>query len=135
VANAKTALDALPITWDEGENAKVSSASIAEWLKAGFEADEAFVGNANGDVKVALAGAAKKVEAVYAYPYQNHACMEPMNATALYTADKCEVWGPTQNGEAAFAAAVQASGLPADKVETYKIHLGGGFGRRVAGVP
>src|SRR5262245_40995106 len=130
--HAKTALDALPITWDEGENAKVSSASIAEWLKAGLEADEAFVGNANGDVKAALAGAAKKVEAVYAYPYQNHACMEPMNATALYTADKCEVWGPTQNGEAAFAAAVQASGLSADKVETYKIHLGGGFGRRVA---
>jgi isoquinoline 1-oxidoreductase subunit beta len=130
--HAKTALDALPITWDEGENAKVSSASIAEWLKAGLEADEAFVGNTNGDVKAALAGAAKKVEAVYAYPYQNHACMEPMNATALYTADKCEVWGPTQNGEGAFAAAVQASGLPTDKVEAYKIHLGGGFGRRVA---
>jgi isoquinoline 1-oxidoreductase subunit beta len=130
--HAKTALDALPITWDEGENAKVSSASIAEWLKAGLEADEAFAGNANGDVKAALAGAAKKIEAVYAYPYQNHACMEPMNATALYTADKCEVWGPTQNGEGAFAAAVQASGLPTDKVEAYKIHLGGGFGRRVA---
>ena len=39
-----------------------------------------------------------------------------MNATALYTADKCEVWGPTQNGEAAFAAALAASGLPADEV-------------------
>jgi isoquinoline 1-oxidoreductase beta subunit len=129
---AKTALDALPIAWDEGENAKVSSASIAEWLKAGLDAPEAFVGNSNGDAKAALASAAKKVEAVYAYPYQNHACMEPMNATALYTEDKCEVWGPTQNGEAAFAAAVQASGLPADKVETYKVHLGGGFGRRVA---
>ena len=86
----------------------------------------------NGDAKAALAGAAKKVEAVYAYPYQNHACMEPMNATARYTPDKCEVWGPTQNGEAAFAAAVQASGLPADKCEVYKVHLGGGFGRRGA---
>src|SRR5215471_14651631 len=129
---AKTALDALPIVWDEGANAKVSSATIAEFLKSGLDADEAFVGNQNGDVKAALAGAAKKVEAVYAYPFQNHATMEPMNATALYTVDKCEVWGPTQNGEAAFAAAVQASGLPADKVETYKIHLGGGFGRRVA---
>jgi isoquinoline 1-oxidoreductase subunit beta len=129
---AKTALDALPITWDEGENAKVSSASIAEWLKAGLDAPEAFVGNSNGDAKAALASAARKVEAVYAYPYQNHACMEPMNATALYTEDKCEVWGPTQNGEAAFAAALQASGLPADKVEAYKVHLGGGFGRRVA---
>jgi isoquinoline 1-oxidoreductase subunit beta len=129
---AKTALDALPITWDEGPNAKVSSASIAEWLKAGLDAPEAFIGNANGDAKDALTKAAKKVEAVYAYPYQNHACMEPMNATALYTADKCEVWGPTQNGEAAFGAAVQASGLPASKVEMYKVHLGGGFGRRGA---
>ena len=82
---AKVALDALPITWDEGENAKVSSASIAEWLKAGLDAPEAFVGNSNGDAKAALASAARKVEAVYAYPYQNHACMEPLNATALYT--------------------------------------------------
>ena len=129
---AKTALDALPIEWDPGENAKVSSASIAEWLKAGLDAPEAFVGNSNGDAKAALASAVKKVEAVYAYPFQNHACMEPMNATALYTADKCEVWVPTQNGEAAFGATVQASGLPANKCEVYKQHLGGGFGRRGA---
>src|SRR5712675_2644617 len=80
--NAKTALEQLPIVWDEGENAKVSSASIAEILKAGLDAEQAFVGNqAGGDVKAALTGAAKRVEAVYAYPYQNHACMEPMNAT------------------------------------------------------
>lgn len=129
---AKTALDALPIAWDEGENAKISSASIAEWLKAGLEAPEAFVGNQNGDIKAAIAGAAKKVEAVYSYPYQNHAPMEPMNATALYTPERCEVWMPTQNGEASFAAAVAASGLPANKVDVYKIDLGGGFGRRGA---
>jgi isoquinoline 1-oxidoreductase beta subunit len=129
---AKTALDALPIAWDEGPNAKVSSASIAEMLKAGLDADQAFVRNQNGDVKAAIAGVAKKVEAVYAYPFQNHAPMEPMNATAKYTPDKCEVWVPTQNGEAAFAALTAASGLPADRCEVYKIHLGGGFGRRGA---
>ncbi len=129
---AKTALDALPVVWDEGANAKVSSASIADILKAGLDAPQAFVGNQNGDAKAAIAGAAKKVEAVYAYPYQNHATMEPMNATARYTADRCEVWCPTQNGEAAFAATLAASGLPADKCEVYKIHLGGGFGRRGA---
>ena len=55
-----------------------------------------------------------------------------MNATAHYTPDRCEVWVPTQNGEAAFAATPAASGLPADKCEVYKIHLGGGFGRRGA---
>src|SRR5882672_6291999 len=119
---AKTALEALPIVWDEGPNAKVSSATIAETLKAGLDAPHAFVGNANGDAKGAIAGAAKKVEAVYAYPFQNHAPMEPMNATAKYTTDKCEVWVPTQNGEAAFAATLAASGLPADKCEVYKIN-------------
>ena len=81
---------------------------------------QAFVGNKNGDAKAALAGAAKKVEAVYNYPYQNHATMEPMNATALYTADKCEVWCGTQNGEAAFAAVLEVSGLPADKCDVHK---------------
>jgi isoquinoline 1-oxidoreductase beta subunit len=129
---AKTALDALPIVWDEGANAQVSSATIAEMLKQGLDADQAFVHNQNGDAKKAIAGAAKKVEAVYAYPFQNHAPMEPMNATAKYTPDFCEVWVPTQNGEAAFAATVAASGLPADKCEVYKINLGGGFGRRGA---
>ena len=129
---AKTALDALPIVWDEGSNAKVSSATIADMLKAGLDADQAFVRNQNGDAKTAIAGAAKKVEAVYAYPFQNHAPMEPMNATAKYTPDRCEVWVPTQNGEAAFASTLAASGLPADKCEVYKINLGGGFGRRGA---
>jgi isoquinoline 1-oxidoreductase beta subunit len=129
--HAKVALDALPIVWDEGENAKVSSASIAKWLEEGLDpAQPAFVGNKSGDTKAAIAGAAKTIEAVYNYPYQNHATMEPMNATALYTPDKCEVWCGTQNGEAAFAAVLEASGLPADKCDVHKQILGGGFGRR-----
>ncbi len=129
---AKTALDALPIVWDEGPNAAVSSATIAEMLKDGLDAGQAFVRNQNGDAKAAVASATKKVEAVYAYPFQNHAPMEPMNATAKFTADRCEVWVPTQNGEAAFAATLAAAGLPAEKCEVYKINLGGGFGRRGA---
>ena len=129
--HAKTALDALPIAWNEGENAKVSSESIAKWLAEGLDNSQpAFIGNQNGDAKSAIAGAAKKVEATYNYPYQNHATMEPLNATALYTTDKCEVWCGTQNGEAAFAATLEASGLPAEKCDVHKLMLGGGFGRR-----
>ena len=129
---AKTALDALPIEWDLGEHAKASSEEFAKVLKAALDAPEAAVGNSNGDARAALASAGRKVEAVYSYPHQNHATMEPMNATARYTPERCEVWTPTQNGEAALAAASEASGLPAAKCEVYKLHLGGGFGRRGA---
>jgi isoquinoline 1-oxidoreductase beta subunit len=129
---AKTALDALPIEWDHGPNANLSSASIADTLNAGLDAEQAFVGNKGGDIDSALASAAKKVEAVYSYPYQNHAAMEPLNATARYTPEKCEVWCGTQNGEAAFGAVLAASGLPADKCDVHKMILGGGFGRRGA---
>lgn len=129
---AKTALDALPIEWDRGPNASLSSKDVAATLKAGLDAPEAAVGNANGDAKAALAGAARRIEAVYSYPHQNHATMETMNATARWTPERCEVWTPTQNGEAALAAASEAAGLPQDKCDVYKIHLGGGFGRRGA---
>jgi len=129
---AKTALDALPIEWDNGPNAANSSASVAQMLKAGLDANDAVVGNQNGDAKAALASAARRIEAVYAYPHQNHATMEPMNATARWTPQRCEVWTPTQNGEAALAAASEAAGLPVAQCEVYKIHLGGGFGRRGA---
>jgi isoquinoline 1-oxidoreductase beta subunit len=129
---AKTALDRLPVTWDTGPNAQLDSASIERMLTQGLTAKEAFVGNDNGDAKAALKGAAKTVEAVYAYPYQNHATMEPMNATARWTPERCEVWCPTQNGEAALQAAAEAAGLPPTQCDVYKIHLGGGFGRRGA---
>ena len=129
---AKTALDALPIVWDEGPNADMSSEKTAAWLKEGLDAKDAFIGNQVGDARGAIEKAAKKIEAVYAYPHQNHATMEPMNATALYTPERCEVWTPTQNGEAALAATSEAAGLPISKCDVHKIHLGGGFGRRGA---
>jgi isoquinoline 1-oxidoreductase beta subunit len=130
---AKTALDALPITWDKGEHADLSSADIDAMLDAGLTSSEqVFVGNAAGNAKQGLAGAAKTIEAVYAYPYQNHATMEPMNATAVWTPERCEVWCPTQDGMAALEAAADAAGLPIDRCDVHKIHLGGGFGRRGA---
>jgi isoquinoline 1-oxidoreductase beta subunit len=128
--HAKSALDALPIEWDNGPNAAVSSASIAQVLKAGLDAPDGIVGNENGDARGALATAARKIEAVYSYPYLNHATMEPMNATVRWTPERCEVWCPTQNGEAALAAASEAAGLPTSKCDVYKLPLGGGFGRR-----
>jgi isoquinoline 1-oxidoreductase beta subunit len=129
---AKSALDALPIVWDEGPNAKASSEQFARELRAALDGGDAVAGNTVGDAKAALAGAARRIEAVYGYPHQNHATMEPMNATVRWTPERCEVWTPTQNGEAALAAASEAAGLPIRQCEVHKIHLGGGFGRRGA---
>ena len=130
--HAKTALDALPIEWDNGPNASASSAKFAEVMKAGLDAKDAAVGNQVGDARAAIAAAPRKIEAVYSYPHQNHATMETMNATARWTPERCEVWTPTQNGEAALAAASEAADLPLAKCDVHKLLLGGGFGRRGA---
>jgi isoquinoline 1-oxidoreductase beta subunit len=122
--NARTALAALPTEWDVGKLGEVQTETITAMLKEGLTASEAYIGNKVGDAQAAIDGAAKKVEATYSFPYQHHVTMEPMNATALYTADKCEVWCGTQNGEAALAAAAEASGLPVAKCEVYKLMLG-----------
>ncbi len=127
---AQSALAALPIEWDNGDHAKQSSAEFAKVLRAALDAPDGVMGNQNGDVKAAMAGAARKIEAIYSYPHQNHACMETMNATARWTPQRCEVWTPTQNGEAALAAAAEVAGLPQSQCDVYKMHLGGGFGRR-----
>ncbi len=128
---AKTALDALPIVWDEGPGATASSATISKNLDSGLTSDDAFADTKVGDTLKALAGATKKVEAVYSTPFLAHATMEPMNCTSKITADRAEAWVPTQNGEQALAALSEMSGLPLDKCEVYKMDPGGGFGRRV----
>ena len=126
---AKSALDALPIQWDEGDNALASSAKIALHLKTGLSG-EAYADRHEGDALKAIESAAKKVEAVYSTPFLAHATMEPMNCTARIAPERAEVWVATQNGEASHAALSEESGLPLDKCEVYKHMLGGGFGRR-----
>jgi isoquinoline 1-oxidoreductase beta subunit len=128
--HAKTALEAMPIVWNEGEGAAQSSATIAERLEEGLTAEGNNGSRQNGDALKAISAAAKKVEAVYRTPFLAHATMEPMNCTARIAADKAETWVATQNSEAALAALSEASGLPLDKCEVYRHDLGGGFGRR-----
>jgi len=75
-------LDAMPVSWDEGDKRKGPRAPPSRSCsRAALMLSRAFVGNENGNAKQAIANAVKKVEAVYAFPYQNHATMEPMNAT------------------------------------------------------
>ena len=128
---AKSALEVLPITWDFGANGNESSTAIAARLKEGLTStNNVFADIDQGDVGQAIQGAAKKIEAVYGTPFVSHACMEPMNCTARVTADRAEVWVPSQNAEASLAALAAVTGLPLEKCEAYNPPLGGGFGRR-----
>jgi isoquinoline 1-oxidoreductase subunit beta len=127
---AKTALDALPIVWDVGANAKVSSKTIAAMLRAGLDAADAGIGREHGDVTAGLAQSATRVTAEYHLPYLAHATMEPQNCTAQVVGDQVTVWVPTQHGESALAVAAKAADVPPANVRIHKMMLGGGFGRR-----
>jgi isoquinoline 1-oxidoreductase beta subunit len=112
---AKKALEALPIVWDEGENATKSSATIAEMLKEGLSATATNGERQNGDALKAIAEAPKKIEAVYSTPFLAHAPLEMMNCTVKLSADRADAWVPTQNLEASLAALSESSGVPLDK--------------------
>ncbi len=127
---AKQALDALPVTFDEGTGASHSSESIFAGMesaleKGGLKKDYAF-----GDVDGALRGATRVVEATYRIPYLAHACMEPMNCTAHFHDGKLEVWGGFQDGLGARVHAAKTASLPLERVTLHHTVMGGGFGRR-----
>jgi isoquinoline 1-oxidoreductase subunit beta len=127
---AKSALEALPIVWDEGAGASVSSAMIDARLREGLTAPAAYAFRNEGDAVKAISGAARQVEALYGTPFLAHATMEPMNCTVKISADRAECWVPSQNAEASLAALSEQSGVPLNKCEVYRHDLGGGFGRR-----
>src|SRR6266852_3361999 len=127
---AKKALEALPVVWDEGTNGSQSSAAIAEMLKEGLNATATNGDRRNGDALKAIGEAATKVDAIYSTPFLAHATMEVMNCTVKLSANKADAWVPSQNLEASLAALSEASGIPLDKCEVHRHDLGGGFGRR-----
>ena len=128
--HANTALNALPIVWDEGKAASVSQDSINKMLRDGLDEQGDFWQRKEGDAPAAINSAAKKVEAIYYTPYRAHVTMEPMNATVKITGDRAEAWVPTQNGEGSHAALSEATGFPLANCEVYKLDSGCGLGRR-----
>lgn len=126
---AKKGIEALQIEWNEGANAKVSSADVWRELRAA-SAKEGAIAKSVGDVGKALSSG-EKIEASYELPFLAHATMEPINCTVHLTADSCEVWTGTQIMTRVQAAVAQAAGLPPEKVIVNNHLLGGGFGRKL----
>jgi isoquinoline 1-oxidoreductase subunit beta len=126
---AKKGLDSLKITWDEGPNAKISSADIWEALRAASKKD-GVVAKSVGDIANGLAQG-ERFDAEYEMPLLAHATMEPMNCTVHVMADSCEVWIGTQVMTRVQEYAAKAASLPIEKVTVHQHLLGGGFGRRL----
>jgi len=127
---AQRGLVALAVRWDEGANAQVSTADIVRQLAAAAE-ESGVTGRNEGDVAKAMAGAARRVDAVYEVPFLAHATMEPVNCTVHVRPDGCDVWLGTQVPTFTRTAAAKITGLPKAKVQVHNHLLGGGFGRRL----
>ena len=126
---AKTGLDALTITWDEGPNAKVSLSDIWDDLRAASRKD-GVVAKSVGDVDKGLTEG-DRIDADYELPFLAHATMEPQNCTVAITPGACQIWTGTQVMTRVQAAAAQAASVPVDKVTVHNHLIGGGFGRRL----
>jgi len=127
---AKQGLAAAAPQWDAGPNAKLSTADIVEQLARASEKPGA-VARHDGDAAAIIAGAARKVEAVYQQPFLAHAAMEPMNCTVQMTKDGCDIWVGTQIPGITQAAVMKLTGLTREQVRIHNHLLGGGFGRRL----
>ena len=120
---------ALKVTWDEGAMASLTSAAISKQYEA-MSKQPGQVARNEGNAEQALGAGGKVVEAVYQVPFLEHACMEPMNATAHVMPNSVTLWAPTQNPGGHQALAAKIAGVPVERVEVVTTLLGGGFGRR-----
>jgi isoquinoline 1-oxidoreductase beta subunit len=127
---AKQGLAALEITWNEGANAKLSTADVVRQLAAASEESGALA-REEGDADEAMESAVHKLEAIYELPFLAHATLEPMNCTVHVQPDTCDIWVGTQVPTFAQTAAAKLTDLPKDKVRVHNHLLGGGFGRRL----
>jgi isoquinoline 1-oxidoreductase beta subunit len=127
---AKKALAAVVVEWDDRAGAKWKSdgqiVRTAEALVAQPGKPVTQVGNPDQ----AMPQQAKFVEATYHTPYCDHAMMEPLNGTALVTADRVDLWHPTSMTNLAHYAAAMEAGVPLEKVHVHQTLIGGQFGRR-----
>jgi isoquinoline 1-oxidoreductase subunit beta len=123
---------ALRVDWDESTASKDSWRDFTQRAQAlaAKPAGDKVLGT-TGDPDAALAGAAKKVEALYTYPFVSHAPLEPQNCTAWSHDGILEFWSPTQTADRALQTAAGALGLAVEKIKINQTRVGGGFGRRL----
>lgn len=128
--HAKTALDRMPVEWDEGAHGQDNSEKFFREARAALDESGPRVVTKQGDPEAVLRNSANIVEAIYEVPYLDHAVMEPFNCTAQITADRVDIWAGSQSPEEATMDASKVTGVPAQNIYFHNCFLGGGFGRR-----
>jgi isoquinoline 1-oxidoreductase beta subunit len=129
--HAQRARSALEIEWSDSPAAFQSTATWAKLAGDAKARGPQKPVHATGDVAAAMARAAKRVAADYAYPFIPHVPMEPINCTARVTGDKVEIWAPTQNPEPGRSAVAKTLGVAPENITIHMMRVGGGFGRRL----
>jgi isoquinoline 1-oxidoreductase beta subunit len=124
---AMQAAEAVQITWSPADYPATSD-QIWRIIEAGFDGEVDSTPRDDGDVDGVEGGTT--VTAEYRIPFLAHTTMEPMNATALYTADKMTVWSGNQAPISTRDKCAAAVGLESEQVEVITPFMGGGFGRR-----
>ena len=128
--HAKSALDLLPVEWDEGAHGNENSEGFFKMARIALDQPGTKVVTKIGDAEGALKNTSRVVEAVYELPYLDHAVMEPYNCTAQVTPDRVDIWVGSQEPEAATEDASKITGVPVENIYLHNCFLGGGFGRR-----
>jgi isoquinoline 1-oxidoreductase subunit beta len=127
---AKQAAAALPVEWNEGPNAKLSSEDVYKELAAKLDTEKGYVyvdkGNADPGKSAPTA-----VNAEYRAPFLAHASMEPINCTARIKDGEVTLWASTQVPSVAVEMAAKVAGVGVADVSLIVTYLGGGFGRRL----
>jgi isoquinoline 1-oxidoreductase beta subunit len=130
--SAKQALAALPITWDAGPNAGLSSEAVYKELREKLDSESGFTYYKLGDPAAALAAnSGKLLTAEYRAPFLAHAAMEPINCTAQFKDGKLDLWVSTQVPSVAVGVAAKVANIKTEDVNLHMSYLGGGFGRRL----
>ena len=117
----------LNVTWDDGPNKELNTATITASLKQAASKKSANLFVAGDPTKAQ----GRHISAEYELPFMAHAPMEPGNCTAHYSGTKCELWAPTQVPQDCRDSVATAIGLDPDQVKVNVTLMGGGFGRRL----
>jgi isoquinoline 1-oxidoreductase beta subunit len=127
--SAKTGREALAIAWDETDAFRLGSPEIMAQYKT-LARQPGTIARKDGDADRALAGATKRLQAAFEFPFLAHAAMEPMNCVVKLGRDVCEVWNGEQFQTADQAAVAATVGLKPGQVKLHMLYAGGSFGRR-----